>query len=575
MISYKNILFFSLLSVVSFSAKATPMVSTTGENVRLTSFPIEYFIDNTQALSYQEVKQQTFSETTNTTSLGTKATVTWYRIMVHNPDAHTQNLFLHLPKAYHLRSAELFEEAQLTPMKQALINLNSASNHPLMYRGTVVYPFSLAAGKTVTLYLRSHVYSHQWFAAEIYNDEHSRKALVGGYLDIALLVGMLLALVFYNGLLYLATKQKENIFYSFYLISGLIWIALSYGLIGQVFNAYGDTVFKLNLSVFAMPIFLLLFMMAIFETRKFHPKEHLALQAILAVLVCGFIYGVYDITAALKHASSLALLMMIVTFSVSFSLFRKGNPLVKFFLIGHTFFVLFNVYAVSYYVGETKPNYLNVHGVGLGIVLEALTLAFIISYRIRMLETIRSKQDELKRLASTDPLTQLFNRRYFSEQGKLLIETAAANSEPVAIIMLDIDHFKSINDQYGHQAGDLVLEAVAKVLQQFSRGQDLVARFGGEEFVLLIPGTNYEAAKNYAERIRRGVEELYVNNNDGAVLHVTISLGVAMVDTAKNESLETATNRADKALYQAKQQGRNRACGAECVPFLQKLKASM
>lgn len=574
MIRYQRVVFFLLLFTLGLGAKASPVVNVSGDSISLTKFPIEYFIDSTQALSFQEVSQQTFRQTTNTTSLGTKATLTWFRVVVNNADSHSQSVFLHLPKSYHLRSLEIFEEVDKKLTKQVKIDLNNASNHPLMYRGTVVYPFSMAAGKSTTLYLRSHAYSHQWFSADIYNDKHSRKALVGGRADIALLVGMLLALVFYNSLLYMAAKQKENIFYSFYLISGLIWIALSYGLIGQFFNIYGDKVFQLNLSVFAMPIFLLLFMMTIFETRQRHPKEHLALQAMLAVLVCGFMYGVINIAAALKYASNLALLMMIVTFTVSLSLFRKGNPLVKFFLVGHTFFVLFNSYAVGYYTGEVQPNYVNVHGVGLGIVLEALTLAFIISYRIRMLETIRSKQDELERLASTDSLTQLFNRRYFMAEGQRCVEEAKAKDEPAAVIMLDIDYFKKVNDEYGHQAGDLVLEEVAKVFQQCSRGQDLIARLGGEEFVILLPNTDYQAAINYAERIRFGIETLCIRSNGGPMMQVTISIGVARINLAKKEALSEALNRADKALYKAKTLGRNRVCSAEPVALEHKLKTN-
>lgn len=254
----------------------------------------------------------------------------------------------------------------------------------------------------------------------------------------------------------------------------------------------------LNLTVFTM---------AIFETSQTYPKEHKGLQAILALLVVGFIYGLFDISSALKYASNLALIMMLVTFSVSISLFRKGNPLVKYFLIGHTFFVIFNAYAVLYYKGLVEPNYVNSHGVGISIVLEALTLAFIISHRIKILESIRSKQAELTKQAATDPLTQLYNRRYFLVEATHLVEKAQQTNDQLAVMMLDIDHFKAINDQHGHKAGDLVLIEVASIFQKLSREQDLIARFGGEEFVILLPSANSQAAKECAERIRQGIEK--------------------------------------------------------------------
>ena len=310
----------------------------------------------------------------------------------------------------------------------------------------------------------------------------------------------------------------------------------------------------LNLTVFTM---------AIFETSQTYPKEHKGLQAILALLVVGFIYGLFDISSALKYANNLALIMMLVTFSVSISLFRKGNPLVKYFLIGHTFFVIFNAYAVLYYKGLVEPNYVNSHGVGIGIVLEALTLAFIISHRIKILESIRSKQAELTKQAATDPLTQLYNHRYFLVEATHLVEKAQQTNDQLAVMMLDIDHFKAINDQHGHKAGDLVLIEVASIFQKLSREQDLIARFGGEKFVILLPSANSQAAKECAERIRQGIAEHNIKLDESTKIKITTSIGVAEMSIASQESIESTLNRADKALYQAKTQGRNRVCLAE------------
>jgi diguanylate cyclase (GGDEF)-like protein len=564
MAPYRTFLSFLLLFVLSSAAQASSILDIGQEAIRLTDFQVEYFTDDSQSLSYEDVRKQTFQETTSSTSLGTKATVTWFRFTLRNSSLKARALFLHLPSAYHTRSVDIFRERSQDLIDQASVDLNDASDHPLMYQGTVVYPFTVPLGETVVVYVRSHVYSHQWFSLEIYDDARSRRALTGDHLDIALLVGMMLAMVLYNALLYFATSKSENIFYSLYLISGLAWIALTYGLLGKAFNVYGDAVFPLNLAVISMPIFLLLFMMTIFETREFYRTEHRVLQGMLALLVITLVYGLFDAAAAMKPAASLAALLMVVTFSVGISLLRKGHPLVKFFLVGHTFFVVFNGFAVLYYKGLVTPNYINSHGVGIGIVLEALTLAFIISYRIKVLEDIRSKQNELKRQAATDPLTQLYNRRHFVSEGDSMIEKAKGAGEPLSVIALDIDHFKAVNDEHGHNVGDSVLVDIAAIFRQYSRDRDLVARFGGEEFVILLPGANNAEAQSCAERIRKGVERHVTDADGGLGVRITVSIGVAEVNTAV-ESVENAVNRADKALYEAKASGRNRVCCSEAV----------
>ena len=556
----RQMVFWLLLSCFACFAEARIVIEALPVN--LTDFRIDYYIDDSQNLDYPEVRGKTFSETASSTSLGTNARVAWYRLSLENRASQTLDLNLHLPHAYHVQSIRFYEERDGTLARSEKLNLDQPADTGLMFRGSAIYQLTLPAASSTTLYVRSHAYSHQWFALNIYDLEHSRRALVGVSNDIALMVGMMLALVFYNLLLYFATSKIENIYYSCYLISGLVWIALSYGLVASLFDLYGQAVFMLNLSLITMPIFLLLFMMAIFETRQHYPLEHRCLQFVLVPLCGMFIWGLFDISAALKPASSVALVMMIVTLSVSISLLRKGNPLAKYFLLGHLLFVLFNTLAVLFYKGLIEPNYVASHGVGIGIVLEALMLAFIISHRIRILERIRASQDELKRQAATDPLTRLHNRRYFAATAEALLNQCRAQQQPVAMVMADIDQFKAVNDTWGHAAGDKVIEHIARILKTCSRNRDLPARFGGEEFVILLPDADLNQVLQCAERIRSEVERSRFDIGTDAPLHVTLSLGVTQLDTA-HDSIQSGLSRADEALYQAKHAGRNRVCFAD------------
>lgn len=560
----RQLLLLLLLQLVTALTWAEPRISIDQSQIKLTDFLVGYHVDQSGTLTFEEVRTLPFGTTHNRTSLGTDAQVVWFRLKLDNTSGTDQRFFVHLPHAYHVKSVGIYEERDGRLVHSELLDLNQVNDSSLMYRGTAVYPVTLPADQSTTLYLRSFSYSHQWFAIEVLDAYTSRHTLVSVNIDIALMVGMLLALVFYNGLLYFATSKKENIFYSLYLISGLVWIALSYGLIASAFDAYGDGVFKLNLSLFTMPIFLLLFIMAIFETRVFYPTEHRFLQGLIVLLTGALVWGLFDISAALKPASTLAAVMMVVTLSVGISLYRKRHPLAKYFLLGHSLFVIFNGIAVLFYKGLIAPNYLNSHGVGIGIMLEALTLAFVISHRIKLLENIRASQEDLKRQAATDPLTRLYNRRFFFPEANYLLEVAKGAGTPVSVMLLDIDHFKRVNDDHGHACGDQVIMALARTLKEQSRSTDLIARLGGEEFVILLPGVDLSEVRQCAERIRAAVQALHITSSLNEAVQVAISIGAAELDTAR-ESIDAALARADKALYQAKNSGRNRVQLAEPV----------
>ncbi len=186
--------------------------------------------------------------------------------------------------------------------------------------------------------------------------------------------------------------------------------------------------------------------------------------------------------------------------------------------------------------------------------------------RLRVKTQIRRKkfQDALKNnllnnitLANIDSLTGLYNRYYFNTKAAAFYDRATASKEPLSLIMIDLDYFKQVNDTYGHLVGDEVLKQVAQRLKKMIRGNDVLARFGGEEFVFLLPDTELDQAYIIAERIRKSIEAIpYVFKLEVNSLVNTASFGVAMLRVP--ETVEDLINRADKVLYIAKQQGRNK-----------------
>jgi len=178
---------------------------------------------------------------------------------------------------------------------------------------------------------------------------------------------------------------------------------------------------------------------------------------------------------------------------------------------------------------------------------------------------LKAAQDELNQsnaclaeMAMTDPLTRLYNRRYFFDH--LEQECAHMNRKPqsVSLIMLDIDHFKIINDKYGHQTGDIVLTELSRAIEKTVRSGEIVARIGGEEFAVLVPDADKDGAVHIACRICREVREHVFKDDEGQTFKITCSAGITVASQASVRSADKLCKQADIALYAAKEAGRNR-----------------
>lgn len=198
-----------------------------------------------------------------------------------------------------------------------------------------------------------------------------------------------------------------------------------------------------------------------------------------------------------------------------------------------------------------------VGGLGVLIGLAAFRLS-VLNIRLRRENEARLKAEaDLSRIAREDALTGLPNRRQFLEIAGLELERQDRFAKPCSLLMMDIDHFKQVNDTYGQQTGDKVLKAVSRVLQELIRSPDTAARFGGEEFAVLLPETDLGGAATLAERVRSKIESTIILLPDGRPLKVTASLGAGALAPGERV-LEPVLSRADVALHQARDEGRNR-----------------
>lgn len=183
-----------------------------------------------------------------------------------------------------------------------------------------------------------------------------------------------------------------------------------------------------------------------------------------------------------------------------------------------------------------------------------LALLFVLLVNFRLAEKLRAE-------AVRDPLTGALNRRGFEDRSSRLMALSAQLGQSVTVLVLDIDHFKNVNDQHGHQVGDRVLKALSALVQRAKRETDLFARLGGEEFCLVLPGTDVPGARVFAERLRHSFEVLEIDTGS-RFLRCTMSIGVAYASAAMLQSqrvdLVDLLHQADEALYEAKRAGRNR-----------------
>jgi two-component system, cell cycle response regulator len=168
---------------------------------------------------------------------------------------------------------------------------------------------------------------------------------------------------------------------------------------------------------------------------------------------------------------------------------------------------------------------------------------------------------KLYEASTRDALTQCYSRRYFDERLSAEVAYSRRHESPVSVILFDVDHFKRINDEHGHAAGDDVLRSIAAQVAKLIRAEDVFARHGGEEFILLVRGIRHKGVMRFAERVRAAIERLRVQTGD-AVIESTVSLGVASLDQCRNDAdPEGLVALADSRLYRAKRDGRNRICG--------------
>lgn len=371
--------------------------------------------------------------------------------------------------------------------------------------------------------------------------------------------GVMFALSALTLMLFSVTRKARYLSYSLY-TGSFVAMTASYNGIGMALLWPEATVWQQWAPPLLMLCFTtsgLVFAMNFLRTRHHRPVLHRGIQA----LILGYfaLLGVFFALDNQGHALKLAFVVVPV-FSglmlyMGISSWMRGNQSARYFMLGTLLSAIgasITALTVDGLVPYTK---LGFYAVDIGMVADALLLMLALADLVRKNEEARLIAEQTARI---DLLTGLNNRRGFLPVAESLWKLVTRQHGSICVAMVDIDHFKSINDQYGHAAGDKVLKAIANELNHSSRQSDLLARWGGEEFILLLPETDETEALKVVDRFRHNVEQLAVNDQN-QVIRCTISAGISGRN-AKTPTLNEAIISADEKLYQAKVQGRNRVC---------------
>jgi diguanylate cyclase (GGDEF)-like protein len=486
----------------------------------------------------------------------------WLYLPLHNPTARPLKRTLQLGEAWIDRV-----DVYLLQGDHLLQQLHAGDGQPRLLQATpgmgYLLELQLPPGRS-ELYVQVYTADPLILPIQLLSDSALQQARTANNYSYGALYGFLLALLAYNLMLYAGLKDRNNLNYSIYL-GGFILLNLSYtGHAGAWL--WPDSLF---LKRYANP-----FLMTAIAWLGLHFARHfLALDTHAPRL-----------SRAVKHGVSLALLLQLLCASlglhaqalwVAFSSvliysllmvllglvsLRRGQVAARYFLAATLFGMLGTALTDLSVWGVIPFTTLTYRAVDIGILLEATLLALALAYQMRQHQLARRKAENLARV---DPLTGLLNRRAFLEQGNALWGQTMRHEQPLSLVMLDLDYFKNINDEHGHDMGDNSLIATAQLLTQQCRTGDILARWGGEEFLLLLPQTSLQDALLLAERLRQSIAALAFKDVHGKI---ALSASFGVIAREQQAQLEQLINAADERLYCAKQSGRNRVCGpqSEC-----------
>ena len=499
---------------------------------------------------------------------GIGADPVWLVLRLNNPDASSVRRVLSAEVGWlDLLEGWLFDDKQLLAQGQSGDRL-PVDERPLQGR----FPrldFSIPPGES-WLVVRAETPDPMLLALFLATDQQLRETDRNAWLTYGFVYGAVVALGIYNLVLFLALRQLRFGLFALYLAS-FLFMNLAYTGIGMELFWPQATSWQQWAPPRGMTAFVvsgLLFGANFLSLRKHHPDRFMVLVMACVLMPLLVVMGMASGRQALALTVRFVFipLFSLMMLGMGVSALGRERRVALLFLSAVAASIITATITAATVAGPLPYTQVGFHAVEYGMVIDAILLALALAEQVR---GDRLAMREAQRAAHQDPLTGVANRRGFDETAGVIWQRVTAHDRPLSALMLDIDHFKQINDTHGHAVGDRVLRKVAAVIAAEHRGRDLIARVGGEEFVVLLEGCELHEALTVAERHRRAIGQAG-KSMKSLNAHLTVSIGVAARGEA-HLKVEDLVSDADQALYQAKEEGRNRVCqaGASSAPVTQ------
>ena len=427
---------------------------------------------------------------------------------------------------------------------------------------TFVFRLELPFGAPVTYYLRLQSIGALAVPVRLWEPGafvHHRQM---DFLIFGLIYGSMLGMLLFNLFVYLSLRDPAYLRYVFFIfstlgclvmINGHYWVLSHTGQVPAMRLTY---VFLGFMAMFAAA-----FTRSFLSTKTTLPRLDKLFVACMALGGCIALVGAAGLLGVADAASQLAgMLGPLTALAAGVLRVRQGYRPARYLLLAWSFFLLGSIHLVLQDLGFVPQAFPGLLGFTLGAAVESVLLSFALADRIRLLreekEALALSRLRYRAASLTDGLTGLYNLRYMQTRLAQEADEAGRMGHPLALIMMDVDDFKSFNDAFGHQTGDQVLTRLASILRSSARASDAACRYGGEEFVLILPATEMAQAQEVAERIRLQFQEQNFAAAGSPGIRATLSAGVAQLRVS--EKYPDLLQRADQALYLAKSLGKNR-----------------